>query len=191
MIATGEVAGGEAAESARIIGDQADRMTRIIRQLLDFARGRRPEKGKEDLRHLAERTVTMLGPLAKKKGVDLAVDGPVLHAQVDTNQIQQVLTNLVVNGIDATPSGGRVTVHVGGDAAQPRLEVVDTGSGIAPENRGRLFEPFFSTKPAGQGTGLGLAIAQGIVAEHGGDIEVDSEPGAGSTFRVVLPGASP
>jgi signal transduction histidine kinase len=122
-----------------------------------------------------------------------------MTACVDSGQIQQVLTNLIVNAIQATPSGGRVTVAVTKEHGQSPLgapsysgdcfclSVADTGHGIAEDVRERLFEPFVTTKDVGQGTGLGLSIAYGIVQEHGGWVDVKSEVGRGSLFRVYLP----
>jgi signal transduction histidine kinase len=111
----------------------------------------------------------------------------------DPAQLQQILVNLVVNALDATPAGGRVrltaTASTEGDRPTVAIEVSDTGRGIAPELQPRIFEPFFTTKAAGGGTGLGLAIARDIVRAHDGDIRVRSEIGVGTTFTVVLPQA--
>ena len=120
-------------------------------------------------------------------------------AEVDEGQIQQALTNLVVNGIQAMPRGGRLEITVRRERAVPpidiggpeaeflRIAVRDEGDGIAPDNLRRLFEPFFTTKDVGEGTGLGLAVAYGIVREHDGWIGVESTPGAGSCFSIFLP----
>src|SRR5690606_23010394 len=122
------------------------------------------------------------------------------------NQLQQAITNLVVNAIQATPQGGTVSLAITRrPAAQAagqadvetngedliELTVVDAGPGIAPEHLPHVFEPFFTTKDVGEGTGLGLAVAYGIVREHGGWIEVSSELGHGARFSIVLPPASP
>jgi two-component system NtrC family sensor kinase len=198
MIATRELAGDDALESARVIGEQAERMTRIIRQLLDFARGRKPEKGEEDLWRIVDRTMELLQPMARKRGVTLVCGerGPA-PVEVDATQLQQVLANLVVNGIDAMPEGGELHVSVGrralsppdGGPARPMtcVDVRDRGEGIPPEHLPRVFEPFFSTKGVGEGTGLGLSVSWGIVAEHGGWIGVQSRVGEGSCFTVALP----
>jgi signal transduction histidine kinase len=101
--------------------------------------------------------------------------------------MRQVVLNLIVNAIQATSRGDTLTVsteRVGGEVA---VRVTDTGEGIPAENLSRIFEPFFTTRPIGQGTGLGLSISLGIVQEHGGRIEVESQVGEGSTFTVYLP----
>lgn len=200
MIASGTLSTEEMQESARIIDDQARRMTALIRQLLDFARRRPPNKTCVDLKRLAEQVLQVLDTEATRKKVRLvfqpARDNP--KVRVDAFQIQQVLTNLVVNAIQASSEGGAVDVRVkpqtppskGGPSEVRRymtLQVEDQGGGISPEDLKNIFEPFFTTKKAGHGTGLGLSIAQGIVEEHGGWIGVDSQPGQGTCFTVWLP----
>jgi two-component system cell cycle sensor histidine kinase/response regulator CckA len=107
----------------------------------------------------------------------------------DAAQLEQVVLNLCLNARDAMPDGGQLTIEtsVKPGTTVVRLRVRDTGMGIAPEVRDRIFEPFFTTKPPGRGTGLGLSTVYGIVEQHGGGIEVQSAPGAGSTFEVLLP----
>ena len=176
-------------------------MTGIIRKLLDFSRSSTAHRIQVDLRMIVGETVQILHPLSQKHGVDLIiVENPnSMTACVDSGQIQQVLTNLIVNAIQATPTGGRVTIGVSRDPKCPPpgealpagdyfcMSVADTGHGIAKDVRDRLFEPFVTTKEVGQGTGLGLSIAYGIVREHGGWIDVQTEIGRGSQFRVYLP----
>jgi two-component system cell cycle sensor histidine kinase/response regulator CckA len=101
--------------------------------------------------------------------------------------MQQVLLNLAINARDAMPGGGTLTLRAGSCGGEVFLEVEDSGSGMNDATRAHLFEPFFSTKELGKGTGLGLAVVHGIVVEHGGRIEVESRPGKGSLFRIVLP----
>lgn len=103
------------------------------------------------------------------------------------SQINQVFMNLLINAAQAIDKKGTITVRTGSSGDEVWLEVADTGNGIAPENMSRIFEPFFTTKPVGKGTGLGLSLSYGIVQKHHGRIEVKSEPGKGSTFRVWLP----
>jgi two-component system, NtrC family, sensor kinase len=201
MIAAGEVTGPEdTARAARIIGEQAECMTRLVRQLLDFARWRSGERRLEDAVSLARQTVAMLAPLAARRGAELRFAGtrdPVL-VRLDASQLQQALANLVVNAIHATPRGGAVDVSVEararaeGSPGRPPgryavLVVDDEGEGIPTERLPAIFDPFFTTKPVGEGTGLGLSVAHGIVQEHGGFIEVQSEPARGSRFEIWLP----
>ncbi|MEO8122273.1 MAG: ATP-binding protein, partial [Rhodoferax sp.] len=101
-------------------------------------------------------------------------------------QLNQVFMNLLVNASHAIEARGTITLRTGHDDVWVWVEVQDTGRGIKPENLARIFEPFFTTKPVGQGTGLGLSLSYGIVQKHGGRIEVNSELGQGSTFKVIL-----
>jgi two-component system, NtrC family, sensor kinase len=201
MVASGEVNGAEAAESCRIIVDQVDRITKIIRQLLDFARRRSPDRGPYLLAGLAGQTLSLLEPMASKRGVSLCLEEqePGVQAEVDAAQIQQALANLVVNGVQAMDRGGRLTVAIARSQTHPppevpesragfaRVAVHDQGVGIPAELIPRVFEPFFTTKDVGQGTGLGLSVAFGIARDHGGWIAVDSAPGRGSRFELFVP----
>jgi two-component system NtrC family sensor kinase len=201
LISSGRLTPESIVESAQVIKTQADRMAGIIRQLLDFSRSGKSHRTNVDLQMIVRQTVQILQPLSQKNGVQIEVKEPTktMSACVDPGQIQQVLTNLVVNAIQATPPDGRVTIEVSNETFPSKndepgpatdyccLSVTDTGQGIPEEIRGRLFEPFVTTKDIGQGTGLGLSIAYGIVQEHGGWIDVHSEPGHGSQFRVYLP----
>ena len=114
-----------------------------------------------------------------------APDLPLLS--LDPDQMRQVVLNLVTNAMHATPRGGALTVACEREGDQVMVRVVDTGSGMPEEILPYIFEPFFTTKPIGQGTGLGLSISRGIVEEHGGRIEVQSQEGKGSAFTVWLP----
>ncbi|HEY2510323.1 MAG TPA: ATP-binding protein [Polyangiaceae bacterium] len=189
-------------QNAKTILGQVERMTKLVRGLLDFARGKAVQKVPADLRELARGTLELMAPLAKKGDVHLRVDesddGSTV-AHVDVTQVEQVLANLVVNGVQAMKSGGELVVslrHVtarppssdaGAEASYLRLSVTDAGTGIAPEDRLRVFEPFYTTKDVGEGTGLGLSIAYGIMQDHGGFIDVESEIGRGATFSLYFP----
>jgi signal transduction histidine kinase len=201
MIAGGELGQSEISSSASVIREQSERMTRIIRQLLDFARSRTPQRKDENIRDIAAKTVATLKPIAEQNGVTLVLhpSGSEVVGSVDREQIQQVLSNLIVNAIHAMPDGGDIDITVGREAAVPpadietapdevvKIEVADNGKGIKEEDLERIFTPFFSTKGVGEGTGLGLSIAHGIVREHGGWISVESKVGRGSCFTVYLP----
>jgi two-component system, NtrC family, sensor kinase len=184
--------GHAAAADARIIREQAQRVSRIVRQLLDYARRREPARHSHDLGKLARATVALLQPQASERSVtlELAIDEATPpRAMVDAGQIQQVLTNLVVNAVQASPVGSTVVVSIGpGPAAESaRVEVTDHGEGIGEADLERVFAPFFTTKQPGEGTGLGLAVALGIVQDHGGSISVQSTVGRGSRFTVEVP----
>jgi signal transduction histidine kinase len=203
MIATKEVPPEEAPENAKIIVTQTERVTSIVRQLLDFARRRSPKRARTNLTEIADRTRSLLSALAKKSRVELRTE-PLdpAFAEVDAAQIEQAVTNLVINAIHAMPDGGEVTITTGSrDAAPPAepdqpkrcavLEVRDTGVGISRENLERIFEPFFTTKSVGDGTGLGLSVTHGIVEDHGGWMQAESTPGEGSRFTIFVPLETP
>lgn len=195
MISRLQSRGPEAIADAVVIAEQADRMTGIIRQLLGFARLRKPNREECDSEQLCSHALKLLEPLATKSGVHLEMQSPTCDckAQVDAVQMQQVLTNLVLNGIQAQPTGGvvRVSLSTGPELEGGResllIEVEDEGGGMAAEVKERVFEPFFTTKDVGSGTGLGLSVAYGIVKEHDGFIEFETEEGRGSRFAIVLP----
>jgi signal transduction histidine kinase len=202
-IATNEVSGEEALEAARTIEEQTRTMSGIIRQLLDFARRRPPQKEVTNVSDLAARTLEMLRPLSEKRGVQLVfAGGDDNSAEVDEVQIGQAITNLVMNGVQAMPSGGRLSVRVATAHLRPpvdvgqterdfvQIAVHDEGAGIAADVLPHVFEPFFTTKRVGEGTGLGLSVSYGLVREHGGWISVASAPDQGATFTIHLPRGS-
>ena len=204
LIASGQLSADEVTRSARTIKTEVDRMVAIIRDLLDFARRRRPQRSDCDLDAIARQSLDLLEPLAHRRQVELRIHGdqrPMI-TRIDPGQIQQVITNLVDNAIQAQPDGGTVDVSLEATRlAPPRtgeqgrigerdyfaLSVEDQGPGIDPANLERIFEPFFTTKDVGEGTGLGLSVSFGIVQDHGGWIDVTSQPGEGSRFTVYLP----
>lgn len=202
LLADGALSPEETAESARVIGHLTRRMAGTIRQTLDFARLQRAVKDAYDVHRLCRRVLDMLEELARRTAVSLRLEGERVMALVDGYQLEQVVTNLVVNSIQAMPDGGEVLVTVRAERRHPpprsprategvldvvSVTVTDHGVGIPPDHVAQLWEPFFTTKAVGQGTGLGLPIVQGIVEDHGGWIEVQSEVGTGSTFTVCLP----
>jgi signal transduction histidine kinase len=173
----------------------ADRCVRIVRNFLALARQQPPERSQVGLNGLVEDSVELLAYELRNDNVQvvlsLADDLPILWA--DSHQLQQVLVNLVTNAHHAVrqrPADARmISITTRSDSAYRRahIEITDTGPGIHAEIRGRIFEPFYTTKPVGQGTGLGLSLCRGIIEEHGGTITVESEPGRGTTFEITLP----
>jgi signal transduction histidine kinase len=191
-------------ESARIISQQADRITSIVRQLLDFARRGEPDAAAPeetpscDVPTVARDTLAMLEATARKAAVTLRLDAAEpSEAALQAGELQQVLTNLAMNAVHAMPDGGKLSIEIHRrDAVRPghsdrrawvQVAVSDTGLGMPPETMDRVFEPFFTTKEVGKGTGLGLAVAWGIVCDRGGWIDVDSAPGKGTRFTLWLP----
>jgi two-component system NtrC family sensor kinase len=179
----------EAARILRLIEEESARCGNIVRNLLLFSRAPGARFSEQDLNPLLERCRLLLNHQAELKGVELGVDAGegLPRVTCDPSQIQQLLVALAMNAIEATPAGGRVLLRARPEGDGIALEVADTGRGIPGEDLPRIFEPFFSTKEKGTGVGLGLAVAYGIVRRHRGTIDVRSEPGAGTTFRIVLP----
>jgi signal transduction histidine kinase len=179
--------------SCRVIVDQSERMATIIRQLLDFGRRGGADRAPTDLGALVASTVALLRPLARKREVELSLALPraPVRASVNALEIGQVLSNLVLNAVQAMPKGGRSVVALRVERERgievAVLSVSDDGTGIRPEDVPKVFDPFFTTKDVGEGTGLGLSVTYGIVADHGGRVNVETDWGHGSVFTVVLP----
>lgn len=190
-----EASEGAARADLSTIVEQADRCKRIVAGLLHFARRNKVFPRPTDMRELVERTLAMLHLPAGIK-VRVTADGTDPQAEVDRDQMSQVLTNLFTNAQDAMPEGGELSIALSGGADELRLEVSDTGRGIRPEIADKIFEPFFTTKQIGRGTGLGLAVTYGIVKMHRGHIAVKSnaDPArgpTGTTFMITLPREGP
>ena len=174
----------------KTIDEEIFRCKRIIGSLLDFSRVRKPEVKDSDLNALAERAADLVGHQMKLKQVTISVklDPTLPRVPADEGQLRQALLALLMNALDATPSGGRVEIETRREGADSvSLTVADSGVGIPRENLAKIFSPFFTTKPVGQGTGLGLAICHGIVSSHGGEIQVESEVDKGTRLSLVLP----
>jgi two-component system NtrC family sensor kinase len=180
----------EVRRALRQITTQGERCRDITRNLLTFARPGSGKLQELDLNGLVAEVVEPIRRRAQPKGVEIAVhaDPSLPVARLSAAEMQQLLTNLLTNAIDALqPDGGRVEVSTRLAGAELELSVSDTGPGIPDRVLPRIFEPFFTTKPVGKGTGLGLAVCAGIVAGLGGSIGVETAPGRGATFRVRLP----
>jgi two-component system NtrC family sensor kinase len=191
----------EILNSCRIITEQSERMTKIIRQLLDFARRRRSHRSPADIKPLISQVAEMLKPMALKVrvNIELAVPPDLPKISIDQSQIQQVLINIMVNGIQAMPEGGVIAIKAHKEnRARPgtelkmaknvlAIEIRDQGVGIHPDHINQIFDPFFTTKEVGSGTGLGLSISHGIIEEHGGWIDLQSEINCGTAFTLFLP----
>ena len=173
--------------------NETSRVGRIVSDLLAFSRRSKPQTTMADLNSIIRTTVSLVSHKLSLANVtvqeSLQEDLPALRC--DGSQIQQVVMNLVMNAAEATSirEGGavRISTRVSGDRSSIVMEVQDDGEGIPPENLVKIFDPFFTTKGEGKGVGLGLAVVYGVINAHGGDIEVESTVGKGTTFRVVLP----
>jgi signal transduction histidine kinase len=186
------------APAIRVMVDQIDVVSRTIRQLLDFSRVKPGLVQPVDVAPVARAVAELLRFEAERRKVAVDVDVPegLPPALADADQLQQVLVNLVMNACDACKPGGRVHLEARraeqagpGDLAALRIAITDDGCGIAPEHREQVFDPFFTTKKRGQGTGLGLTIAAQIVRNHGGQIELESEPSRGTRVTLAWPAA--
>jgi two-component system, NtrC family, sensor kinase len=179
---------GDQAEAERLEAEGLERVRDIVRNLRDFARLDEADFKEADLNAALQSTIEIARHQLREKDVRLETDfSPLPQVLCHPGKINQVFLNLIVNAIQACDRGGRVTTRSRAESGGVIVEVLDDGCGISPEHRSRLFEPFFTTKPVGEGTGLGLSVSFGIVRDHGGAIEVESELGRGSTFRVRLP----
>lgn len=168
---------------------QTFRAARIVNNLLEFARNRTDEVRPVDLGPLLGESLDLLSERRAKRGIRLDFTQPEepLVVQGSDGELQQVITNLALNAIDAMPEGGTLSVAARTHGAWAELVVADTGEGIPPDQLERIFEPFFSTKVGRGGTGLGLSISYDIIRRHGGDIKVTSELGRGTRFTLRLP----
>jgi two-component system NtrC family sensor kinase len=180
-------------ESLEVIRAETMRASQVVKDLLAFARRSEPQREPLDLNAVVSRTLRIrqyqFGEQSLRVESDLAADLPAVMG--DARQLQQVCLNLLTNAVQAmeggTQPGGELRVRTYSTGGSVALEVADTGPGISPAARAHIFEPFFTTKKEGEGTGLGLSVSYGIVAAHGGAIEVVETGAQGTTFRVTLP----
>ena len=172
-----------------IIAKEAQRCRKIVQSLLDFARQTKPMKKLDDVNTIVRESIYLTKKQAEFKDIyvysELGDDLPQLH--IDKEQFQQVMINLMLNAVEATEPGGSITFITKCDPAAEAIyiSISDTGSGIAKENQEKIFDPFFTTRE--DGTGLGLSITHSIVEQHGGRIEINSAPGKGTRFDIILP----
>jgi signal transduction histidine kinase len=169
-----------------VVASEISRMETILAEYLSFSRpleDLRPES--LDLGAVARDVLDVLGGRAEQAGVTLALEGSAGLAQGDPRRLKEALINLVANAIEATANGGSVTLRLRGDGAHVTLDVRDTGRGISTEDLARLGTSFFTTRPGG--TGLGVVLAQGVIAQHGGQLRYQSTVGVGTTATITLP----
>ena len=177
-------------EQLAIVEREAQRMTSIIRRFLDSARALAPAPEPVDLATLVDEVLSLSVPADARERIAVAreIAPEVARVALDPALVRHVLVNLVSNALDAMSGPGRLSLRARPDGAgRLAISVSDTGDGIAPAERKRIFEPFYSTKPAGKGSGLGLAISREIARALRGHLEVESAPGAGATFTLTVP----
>lgn len=168
---------------------QVERITRVMNQLLAFARRKPPERGPLVLKDIVEGSLELFRERLAKSGVtvQLAFDDHCPAAQADADQMSQVMINLIMNALHAMEDGGTLRVGLEPEQGGIKLTVGDTGHGIPKDALPKIFEPFYTTKEFGKGTGLGLTVVKGIIEEHQGTITVESEEGRGTRFTILLP----
>ncbi|REJ75939.1 MAG: PAS domain S-box protein [Acidobacteria bacterium] len=172
-----------------LIHSEAFRCKSITNGLLDFSRVRTGNRHEVDLAEVIRASANLVSHQKRGENIDIEVDLeedlPLVKA--DEGQIQQAIIALATNAIDAMPEGGTLTFKAASDGKRLQIEVRDTGIGISTEDVSRIFEPFFTTKEVGKGTGLGLSVCYGIITDHGGRLNVRSNPGKGTVFSIYLP----
>jgi signal transduction histidine kinase len=175
--------------TVKIVNGEAQRMAAIIRRFLDQTRGFTPATEPVRLDNLVDEALDLTLGTETRARVQISrdVEPAASHVRTDPGLVRHLLTNLVTNAVDAMPAGGKLDVQARRDGKDLVLRVADTGSGMSPEVKRHIFEPFYTTKPSGKGTGLGLSICKEIARALKGRIDVESEQGRGSTFTVRFP----
>lgn len=168
---------------------QVERITKIMNQLLSFARRRPIERRPLVLASVVHDILDVVQDRIKRRGIrlELALDGKCEKVFADRDQMGQVVLNLVMNAIQAMPQGGTLRISLKGEKKFAHLSIADTGCGISTDHLSKLFTPFFTTKEVGEGTGLGLNVVHGIIEEHEGRVKVESQIDEGATFIISLP----
>jgi len=177
-----------------LVQSQIRRLGEIVRRFLDATRRPKLDLAPVDLNQLIQEVSALIVPTLQIRRVRcdnrLTADLPVIQA--DRKQLEQVLLNLINNSLDAMPREGHLLIETEMNSDQRvAIRITDSGQGIEPDHLDRLFQPMFTTKEIGQGTGLGLTICRAIIKEHGGEIEVKSTVGKGTTFSILLPAEVP
>ena len=190
----GKIDSMDPAERRRLLQEamnQSDRVTDIVKNLLEFSRASHPRLEEASIEEIARKAERLVRNELRLGGIKFAIQvrDQLPPLQVDKGGLQQVLVNLFLNALQAMPDGGKLTVYIGLTKSlnEGRIDVQDTGQGIAEQDLDKIFDPFYTTKKNGEGTGLGLSVSHSIVEKHGGRIEVKSKPGQGTLFSIYLP----
>jgi len=176
-------------EALSDIDRHVERARKVTHRMLGFARRMEPLNEDVDLNMLANQTISFLENETRHRNIRVhcQMDTELPLITTDSNQLQQVVLNLLENAIDAIGENGDITVTTRAEGSHVALEISDTGAGISKENLSKVFDPFFTTKPTGEGTGLGLSIVYTTLRKIGATIAVNSEWGRGTTFTIRLP----
>ena len=169
---------------------QADRASQVVKNLLEFSRTEKPFLRTLTISEVVDRTLKLIKNQIMITGIELEKEIPdnLPPIKGKRQDLEQVFLNILANGIQAMPNGGKLAIRVGsGPDGYIRTDFSDTGNGIKPSDIEHIFDPFFTTKEVGKGTGLGLSLVYAIVKNHGGYIEVKSEVQKGTTFSIYLP----
>jgi len=184
-------------EAVEIVIGEVERMGTLVAGLLQFSRGGHQQISTFDVREEIDNTLKLMEYHLRSQNIDVAreFEAKVPMMAADRQQLRQVFLNLLTNASDAMPCGGKLTAQVSSVEIEEGLsginiEFIDTGAGIGPADLAKIWEPFFTTKPAGKGTGLGLAICRRLIEEHQGTISIDSRPNEGTKVRMFLPASN-
>jgi two-component system NtrC family sensor kinase len=173
----------------KTIVEESERISDIVRSLLNFARPSNMPAGKCKVNETCRRTLRIFGGQMARRGIQVTMelDESEPEAAIDTGELQQVILNMLLNAMQAMPDGGHLGIQTRVSRDMVEIAITDTGIGIAPENLQKVFNPFFTTKEVGKGTGLGLSVSFDIIEKHGGTVKVESQLGRGTAFTIVLP----
>jgi two-component system NtrC family sensor kinase len=178
----------QATSDLRLLQKEGQRCARIVQGILSFARESKPEYREFDMTQLVEETLKLLQHRIENAEIEVIAElQPDLRIFGDFNQLQQVLVNVILNAVQASPQHGKIYIKSYKDIDYIAVEIDDAGAGIAQDNLAKVFDPFFTTKPEGKGTGLGLSVSYGIVKHHGGTIHIENIHGAGLRVVILLP----
>lgn len=170
---------------------QTERSSEIVRDLLEFSRTDQGQFLTISMEDMVEKTERLLANEMKYQGIDfhVIIEDDLPNLRIDQSRLQQALVNLLINGIQAMPDGGDLTLRIATDkeTGHVRIDVEDTGIGIAKDEIDKIFDPFFTTKKEGEGTGLGLSVTYNIITQHSGEIRVKSKRNQGTCFSIFLP----
>ncbi|MDD5009748.1 MAG: ATP-binding protein, partial [Syntrophorhabdaceae bacterium] len=175
---------------ARLIEKEAERLSTVLIKLLEYSRMDTPRKERVEVDGIIDDTVLFMEHhLTRFKNIEVSVEKgrDVPPVMVDKIHVQQALVNIIINAAQSMPKGGTIHIRSGVEDKNAYISVSDSGGGIEPENIAKIFDPFFTTKPKGEGTGLGLSICKRLMKANEGDISVESVPGQGSTFKLLMP----